>query len=245
MARSGRYSVALAGGGGFRDAAALARGLGDALQRRPPVPASSPVPVLLLLPVLVGGALVSAVAAPELLVLLPDGLAPLHLLVLPRPQRLGHLLRGDEAVDLAEEQRVLGLEQLDPCDLGPSPAAGGGGRRGGGVPGGGGGLIGGDTEDDERDVVARVGPHDLGGGGGPVEALHLPAGVLDDDRRRLRRLAVAHRARPRAPALVVLDWWFQGAAAVAARVAEREAAAAAVVVEETVVMRLPFLRWGC
>ena len=52
MARSGQYSVALAGGGGFRDAAALARGLGDALQRRPPVPASSPVPVLLLLPVL-------------------------------------------------------------------------------------------------------------------------------------------------------------------------------------------------
>jgi len=40
---------------------------------------------------LVGGALVRAVAAPELLVLLPDGLAPLHLLVLPRPQRLGHL----------------------------------------------------------------------------------------------------------------------------------------------------------
>jgi len=40
---------------------------------------------------LVGGALFSAVAAPELLVLLPDGLAPLHLLVLPRPQRLGHL----------------------------------------------------------------------------------------------------------------------------------------------------------
>ena len=52
MARSGQYSVALPGGGGFRDAAALARGLGDALQRRPPVPASSPVPVLLLLPVL-------------------------------------------------------------------------------------------------------------------------------------------------------------------------------------------------
>ena len=163
----------------------------------------------------------------------------------PQQDRRVLTLRGDEAVDLAEQQRVLGLEQLDPCDLGPSPAAGGGGRRGGGVPGGGGGLIGGDTEDDERDIVARVGPHDLGGGGGPVEALHLPAGVLDDDRRRLRRLAVAHRARPRAPALVVLDWWFQGAAAVAARVAEREAAAAVVVVEETVVMRLPFLRWGC
>jgi hypothetical protein len=125
-------------------------------------------------------------------------------------------LRGDEAVDLAEQQRVLGLEQLDPGDLGPSPAAASGtgrGRRRGGVPGA--GLISGDTEDDERDVVARVAPHDLGGGGGPVEALHLPAGVLDDDRRRLRRLAVAHRARLRVPAVVV-DWWFQGAAAVAA-----------------------------
>jgi len=43
---------------------------------------------------LVGRALVRAVAAPELLVLLPDGLAPLHLLVLPRPQRLRHLCAG-------------------------------------------------------------------------------------------------------------------------------------------------------
>ena len=49
---------------------------------------------------IVGGALLlllllgyagERVASPELLVLLPDGLAPPHLLVLPRPQRLRHL----------------------------------------------------------------------------------------------------------------------------------------------------------
>jgi hypothetical protein len=99
-------------------------------------------------------------------------------------------LRGDEAVHLAEQQRVLGLEQLDPGDLGPAPVAGG------------------HAEDDERDVVARVFPHDLFGCGGPVQPLHLPAGVLDDDRRRLRRLAVAHRLLPArflAPAVVVLN----------------------------------------
>lgn len=86
---------------GFRDnvvVAALARrGFGDALQGRLPVPASTtpsrlraagaPVPVLLT-PLgvrdLVGGALLRPVAAPELVVLLLDGLAPPHLLVLPR-----------------------------------------------------------------------------------------------------------------------------------------------------------------
>jgi len=130
-------------------------------------------------------------------------------------------LRGDEAVDLAKEQRVLGLEQLDPGDLGPATA---GGRRRG-VPGGGRlVIISRDTVDDEGNVVSRVVPHDLGGGGGPVEAVDLPAGVLDDDRRRLRRLAVAHRARPpRAPLcrLQQQQRWFggglvvQGASAVA------------------------------
>jgi hypothetical protein len=40
--------------------------------------------------------LAGEVAAPEQLVLLPDGLAPLHLLVLPRPQRLGHLCAEHE-----------------------------------------------------------------------------------------------------------------------------------------------------
>lgn len=40
---------------------------------------------------LTGSLLRAPVAAPELLVLLPDGLAPPRLVVLPRPQRLGHL----------------------------------------------------------------------------------------------------------------------------------------------------------
>jgi hypothetical protein len=127
-------------------------------------------------------------------------------------------LRGDEAVDLAKEKRVLGLQQLDPGDLGPTTSRAGGRR---GVPGGGGGglVICRNTEYDEGNVVSRVVPHDLGGGGGPVEAVDLPAWVLEDDRRRLRRLAVAHRSRPPAPlspaaaaALVVgwaLGWWFR------------------------------------
>jgi len=116
-------------------------------------------------------------------------------------------LRGDEAVDLAKEQRVLGLEQLDPGDLGAAATAGG---RRPGVPGGGLAIISRNTEDDERNVVPRVVPHDLGGGGGPVEAVDLPAGVLDDDRRHLRRLAVAHRARPlSAAAAAALVWWFR------------------------------------
>lgn len=60
-------------------------------------------------------------------------------------------LRGDEAVDLSEQQRVLGFEQLDPGDLGTSPSAASGtsGGRRRCVPGGaGGGLISSHTEDD-------------------------------------------------------------------------------------------------
>jgi hypothetical protein len=105
-------------------------------------------------------------------------------------------LRGDETVDLSEQQRVLGLEQLDPGDLGPAPGAGGRFLRGG------------DAEDDESDVVAGVVPHDLLHRGGPVQPLHLPAGVLDDDRCRLRRLAVAHGAPLRLPAARAHQWWW-------------------------------------
>jgi hypothetical protein len=50
---------------------------------------------------LVAAALLRPVAAPELLVLLPDGLAPLHLLVLPRPQRLGHLCAKNNQTETA------------------------------------------------------------------------------------------------------------------------------------------------
>jgi hypothetical protein len=48
---------------------------------------------------LVAAALLRPVAAPELLVLLPDGLAPLHLLVLPLPQRLGHLCAKNSQIE--------------------------------------------------------------------------------------------------------------------------------------------------
>jgi hypothetical protein len=79
-----------------------------------------------------------------------------------QPQRT-RTLGGDEAVHLAEEQRVLGLEQLHLGD-----------------PGGG---------DDERDVVPRVPAHHVGRRGRPVQPLHLAAWVLD---HHGRRLAVAH-----------------------------------------------------
>ena len=116
-------------------------------------------------------------------------LRPPGLLLLLGLQRLGDLGDGDEAVRLAEHQRVQGLEQLHPRDasgavpvlllplLGPLLVVGDGVR----------------AVRDERDVVARVGAHDLGGAGGPVEALDAAARVLHHHRRRLRRLAVAHR----------------------------------------------------
>nr|CAB3482975.1 unnamed protein product [Digitaria exilis] len=100
-----------------------------------------------------------------------------------------HTLRGDETVDLAEHQRVRGLEELHLGDLGSSAAAAAGGGRGGVR------LVGadaGDAEDDEGDVVPGVASHHLAGGGRPVQPLHLPAGVLDHHGRRLRRLAIAH-----------------------------------------------------
>jgi hypothetical protein len=98
-------------------------------------------------------------------------------------------LGGDEAVHLAEEQRVLGLEKLHLGDRG-----GAAGHRGdGGV------LLprercrgAGDAEDDERDVVPGVAAHHVGRGGRAVQSLHLAARVLDHHGRRLRRLAVAH-----------------------------------------------------
>ena len=45
--------------------------------------------------------------------------------------------------------------------------------------------------------MSQVVPRDLDSVGGPVEAGDLPAGVLDDDRHRLYRLLVVHRARSR------------------------------------------------
>ena len=115
-----------------------------------------------------------------LLLLLLQLRRPPCLLLLLGLQRPGDLGDGDEAVGLAERQRVPGLEQLHPRHprraaplplrlLVPRPAR------------------------DERDVVARVGAHDLGGAGGPVEALDAAARVLQHHRRRLRRLTVAHR----------------------------------------------------
>jgi hypothetical protein len=112
------------------------------------------------------------------------------LLLLLGLQRLGDLGDGDEAVRLAEHQRVPGLEQLHarhargavpllllllPLLLGPLPL-----------------VAGARAVRHERHVVARVGAHDLGGAGGPVQALDAAARVLHHRRRRLRRLAVAH-----------------------------------------------------
>jgi hypothetical protein len=82
---------------------------------------------------------------------------------------------------VTEEQRLLGLEQLDAREAHGAPLA-----ARGVLP------VLGDAERDERDVVARVGAHDLGGAGGPVEPLHPPARVLEQHRRHLRRLAVPH-----------------------------------------------------
>ena len=105
-------------------------------------------------------------------------LRPPRLVLLLGLQRPGDLGDGDEAVGLAERQRVPGLEQLHPRHprrAAPLPAL---------LP---------RPVRDERDVVARVGAHDLGGAGGPVEALDAAARVLQHHRRRLRRLTVAHR----------------------------------------------------
>lgn len=47
--------------------------------------------------------------------------------------------------------------------------------------------------DHQRHVVTRVGAHDLVGTHRPVQPVHLAAaGVLNQHRRRLRRLAVPH-----------------------------------------------------
>lgn len=51
------------------------------------------------------------------------------------------------------------------------------------------------TEGDKGNIVSQVVPRVLGSVGGPVQAVDLPAEVLDDDRHRLYRLLVAHRAR--------------------------------------------------
>lgn len=109
---------------------------------------------------------------------------------------------GDEAVDLAEEQRLLGLEQLDLGDLRRRPSGlVADGRSDGGVFGLAAtattGRGGGDTEQHEGDVVAWVAAHDVRRGGRPVEPLHLAARVLDHHRRHLRRLAIPHRRRRR------------------------------------------------
>lgn len=100
---------------------------------------------------------------------------------------------ADEAVDAAEQERVVGAEQLEVLH-GHGRSGGRGGccsvcrgrrQRGGG--------------DDGRDVVARVGRHDGPGRERPVGALRAAAArVLDHHRRHLRRLAlaVAHRCVP-------------------------------------------------
>jgi hypothetical protein len=156
-------------------------------------------------------------------------------------------LRGDEAVNLPEKQSVLGLEQLDPGDLGPAPGAGGRRRCAPGRF-----LRCGDAEDDESNVVARVVPHDLLRRGGPVQPLRLPAGVLDDDRRRLRRLAVAHGA----PCVCLLLARTSGGSCYYLRSrsggdggwccdGEGETGGGGGEEEEESVVRLPFLRWWC
>jgi hypothetical protein len=123
-------------------------------------------------------------------------LRPPRLFLLLGLQRLGDLGDGDEAVRLAEHQRVPGLEQLHPRGapvlllLGPLLVVGIRAVR------------------DERYVVARVGAHDLGGAGGPVEALDAAARVLHHHhRRRLRRLAVAHPRSTGGPPLVLCRLW--------------------------------------
>lgn len=91
----------------------------------------------------------------------------------------GGTFEADEAVDAAEQQRVVGAEQLEVLDWRRGAGAGGGGvrRRG----------------DDGGDVVARVGRHDRAGGERPVRAFRAAlGGVLDHHRRHLRGLAVAH-----------------------------------------------------
>ena len=97
---------------------------------------------------------------------------------------------GDQAVDLAEEKRVLGLEKLHFRDPGASTSSGDGchGRVGLGFT-----AAAGDVEDDERDVVPGIPAHDVSRSGRPVEALDLAvARVLDHHGRRIRRLAVSH-----------------------------------------------------
>jgi hypothetical protein len=89
---------------------------------------------------------------------------------------------ADEAVDAAELERVVGAEQLEVLH--------GRGGRGSSVSRAARLRDG----DDGRDVVARVGRHDGPRRERPVGALRAAAArVLDQHRRRLRRLAVAHR----------------------------------------------------
>ncbi|KAI4975962.1 hypothetical protein ZWY2020_049569 [Hordeum vulgare] len=87
-------------------------------------------------------------------------LRPPGLLLLPGLHGPGDLVDGDEAVGVAELQRVPGLEQLHPRQ--PHRAAPRLAR------------VLGDAEVTKRDVVAGVSAHDLGGAGGPVEPLHPP-----------------------------------------------------------------------
>ena len=97
---------------------------------------------------------------------------------------------GDEAVDLAEEERVLWLEELDLGYPRTSIFSGDGGF----------GLGVDVMQDDEGDVVAGVPAHDVRRGGRPVKALDLAvARVLDHHGRRVRRLAVPHAHVSRAP----------------------------------------------
>jgi hypothetical protein len=90
----------------------------------------------------------------------------------------------DEAIDAAEQERVVGAEQLEVLH-----GRGGRGRdssvsRAAWLWDG----------HDGRDIVARVGRHDGLGRERPVGALRAAAAqVLDQHRRRLCRLAVAHQ----------------------------------------------------
>lgn len=85
---------------------------------------------------------------------------------------------GDEAIDLAKDERVLGPQELnssdtDAIDLPPD-------------------LLLGLAQGDQSNIVARVAPHHLACTHRPVEPLHPALGVLYHHRRHLRSLAITH-----------------------------------------------------
>lgn len=89
-------------------------------------------------------------------------------------------LGGEQPVDLAEQEHILGLEQLYAGK--PDAAA---------IL-----LLLGDVEADKGNMVAWVGLHDVGSTRRPVQPLHPPTRVLDHHGRHLRCLAVSHLPLP-------------------------------------------------